>query len=216
MIVDRKSLDERLLGKGSKTSKTDKYHTTNQFIYLYGSYKRLRRRQGEFADEGVYAQCRSLIVNILRSLVTILDDSTTMSIKFVGLVKIDYLDDEGEDEAVFEEFFDLFMAQFEPSEAEWAADETTPLVSDPVELTFFEKIFSHLNSSLIDMDKCEDFTGDYVKYLKLVNLLARSKLMKYLLVSNSFLPKEVNFSTRISIKTIFFTFFLSLNFNFFW
>ena len=197
MINDRKTLEESIIGSKEKLPKGC---TINQFIYLFWSYKRLKEsRQTDAIDEGLFTHCKSLISNVLRSVLTLLDEEAEngvpmMSVRFVGLIKLVYLDENlsGEDEALFEEFFDLFMAQFDKTEAEWS-DPGLKILDDPVELNFFNKIFFHLNASVIELDKCEDFSADYLKYMKTVNLLVRSKVLKYLLVENSFLGEQVNF-----------------------
>lgn len=199
MINDRSSLDERLIG--TKPAEKPAGYTTNQFIYLFWCYKRLKECKSELnsccgGKDTAFAHCKNLMVNILRSLLTILDDTvdngiSIMSVKFVGLVKVVYLGDV--DDALFEEFFDLFMRQFDKTDSEWPenGDALFSPIDDSVELNFFTHIFRHLNESVIEMKKCEDFSADYLKYIKIAKLFARSKLMKYLLIENSILGNEV-------------------------
>jgi hypothetical protein len=202
MLNDRESLEERLLASPSSKSPppSNQQLTTNQFIYLFGCYKRLEASKLKLDSFGMYEPGKSLIMNMCRSILSILDDIdsnglTTLSVKFYTLIRVAYLDESvtSADENSLECFFDLLMQQFEPSEAQWTKedDDVAKLVEDKTELNFLNHIFAHLNKNVIEVNKCEDFSNEYLKYMKVLKLLTRSKLMKYLFVLNSFLGEEV-------------------------
>ena len=115
-----------------------------------------------------------------------------MSVKLVKFVKLSYLNVSASEQTLVDEFYDLFMKQFEKSESEWNSDASDLQPEDSSERTFFQHIFDHVNRNVIEMAKCEDFSDDYVKYIKLVCLLGRSKLMKYLFVKHSYLHEDVS------------------------
>lgn len=211
MLTDRKSIEDRVSDLKSKSpqNKQRSSHSTNQFIYLFGCFTRLKENRKDLDSCGGLAEyCLNLISNILRTLITVLDEEVVggnnnemcclMSVKFVTFLKLTYLEDTvtADEQALVEEFYDLFMKQFEKSEAEWSRVDNQPstsLLDDDVEVKFFKHVLEYINRNIVDVAKCEDFSADYVKYIKFVCLLGRSKLMKYLLISNSFLGDEVNF-----------------------
>lgn len=199
MLSDRKSIESR--AKGLKSEQKSPSHSPNQFIYLFSCYRRLNQHCKDLeVVPGLADHCSSLIFNILRSLITVLECSSTndnesslsvMSVKFVTFIRVCYLEDE-ENGELFETFYDSFLKQFEPSEAQWN-DASVPAIEleDETEARFFRHSIEYVNRSVVDLAKCEDFSTDYVRYIRLVTLLARSKLVKYLLVRYSFLPEDV-------------------------
>ena len=63
---------------------------------------------------------------------------------------------------------------------------------DYCELKFLSNIFTYLNKYFVTISQCEDYSSKYVQNIEMLKMLAKSKLMKYLLVFNSFPTDSTN------------------------
>jgi ubiquitin conjugation factor E4 A len=118
-----------------------------------------------------------------------------LSMQLICLIRKHIYNSEFDDSnnlTLLEQFYDSFMKLFEdtPSLNEYFnntnENELNESVFDPAELKFINNLFFYLNKYFISLKDCQFYSNSYLKHLELIKFLTRPKLMKCLLILNSF------------------------------
>jgi hypothetical protein len=199
MLNDTASLNERVCAKTAA-----KQPVLNQFAYLFECFGRVQhyRDRQQIADD-LHVHCQSLIINMCRSIINIYEEQADeLNLKFLSLVQASFSSSDDNGPAAtrtFQAFYDMFVAQFEKNNDAFtrlfltSEANTCPIehiVEDKLELNFLNSIFVNLNKNVIGLPACEDYGREVCHHLALVKFLTRSKLMKYLLILNSFVVQS--------------------------